>query len=238
MNFDYSDEQQQLADSLQKYLAGNYGFEQRKAILNSATGISDAVWSAFAEMGLTSIALPEEDGGFGGGAVDLMAAMEACGEALVVEPLLDNVGLAGRLLSKCGSAAQRGAWLPGLIDGSVKLAFAGLEPGRRYDLAPAGTTASLQGGGWVLNGTKSVVVGAPSATRLVVSAATGGGASLFLVDPAAAGVALNPSRTVDGLRVADVSFTNVQLGADALLGQAGTAQAAIDEAHDFATALL
>jgi alkylation response protein AidB-like acyl-CoA dehydrogenase len=73
---------------------------------------------------------------------------------------------------------------------------------------------------------------------VIVSAATGGGASLFLVDPAAVGVALNPSRTVDGLRVADVSFTNVQLGADALLGQAGAAQAAIDEAHDFATALL
>jgi len=242
MNFDYSDEQQQLADSLQKYLAGQYGFEQRKAILNSAAGISDAVWATFAEMGLTSIALPEEDGGFGGGAVDLMAAMEACGEALVVEPLLDNVGLAGRLLSRCGSAAQRAAWLPGLIDGSVKLAFAGLEPGRRYDLAPASTTATLQGGSWVLNGTKSVVVGAPSASRLIVSAATGstagGGASLFLVDPAAAGVTLNPSRTVDGLRVADVRFENVQLGADALLGQAGAAQAVIDEAHDFATALL
>jgi alkylation response protein AidB-like acyl-CoA dehydrogenase len=238
MNFDYSDEQQQLADSLQKYLAGNYGFEQRKAILNSAAGQSQAVWNTFAEMGLTSIALPEADGGFGGGAVDLLAAMEACGEALVVEPLLDNVGLAGRLLSKCGSAAQRSAWLPGLIDGSVQLAFAGLEPGRRYDLAPQTTTATQASGGWVLNGTKSVVVGAPSASRLIVSAATAGGASLFLVDPKAAGVSLNPSRTVDGLRVADVRFENVQLAADALLGEAGKAQAAIDEANDFATALL
>ncbi|MES2714830.1 MAG: acyl-CoA dehydrogenase family protein [Pseudomonadota bacterium] len=238
MNFDYSDEQQQLADSLQKYLSQNYGFEQRKAILNSASGISDNVWTAFAEMGLTSIALPEEDGGFGGGAVDLMAAMEACGEALVVEPLLDNVGLAGRLLSRCGSAAQRSAWLPGLIDGSVKLAFAGHEPGRRYDLAPATTTATADGGGWVLNGAKCVVVGAASATRLVVSAAASGGASLFLVDPRAAGVALNPSRTVDGLRVADVAFQNVQLGADALLGTAGGALPAIEEANDFATALL
>ncbi len=242
MNFDYSDEQQQLADSLQKYLAGQYGFEQRKAILNSATGHSDAVWTAFAEMGLTSIALPEADGGFGGGAVDLMAAMEACGEALVVEPLLDNVGLAGRLLSRCGSAAQRSAWLPGLIDGSVKLAFAGYEPGRRYELAPQATTATPAGSGWVLNGAKCVVVGAAVAQRLIVSAATpatsAGGASLFLVDPQAAGVALNPSRTVDGLRVADVSFQNLQLGADALLGEAGAAQPAIDEAHDFATALL
>jgi alkylation response protein AidB-like acyl-CoA dehydrogenase len=238
MNFDHSDEQQQLADSLQKYLAGHYGFEQRKAILHSASGVDGAVWAAFAEMGLTAIALPEADGGFGGGAVDLMAAMEACGEALVVEPLLDNVGLAGRLLARCGSAAQRAAWLPGLIDGSVQLAFAGLEPGRRYDLAPAATTATPAGGGWVLDGAKCVVVGAPSATRLIVSAATAGQASLFLVDPHAEGVALNPSRTVDGLRVADVRFNHVLLDADALLGAAGGALPAIEEAHDFATALL
>ena len=238
MNFDYSDEQQQLADSLQKYLASHYSFEQRKAILNSASGVSASAWTTFAEMGLTSIALPEVDGGFGGGAVDLMAAMEACGEALVVEPLLDNVGLAGRLLARCGSAGQRGAWMPGLIDGSVQLAFAGYEPGRRYDLAPASTTAAPEGSGWVLSGSKCVVVGALSATRLIVSAAAPQGASLFLVDPSAAGVVLNPSRTVDGLRVADVAFSNVMLGADALLGTAGGAQAAIDEAHDFATALL
>ena len=91
MNFDYSDEQQQLADSLQKYLAQNYSFEQRKAILQSASGCSDAVWSTFAELGLLALALPEADGGFGGGAVDLMAPLEACGQALVVEPLLDHL---------------------------------------------------------------------------------------------------------------------------------------------------
>ena len=99
MDFDFSEEQQLLADSLRKYLANEYDSEARKAAINSATGISDAAWGAFAEMGLTAIPLAEEDGGFGGGAVDLMSAMEACGEALVVEPLLDNVGLAGRLVA-------------------------------------------------------------------------------------------------------------------------------------------
>ncbi len=117
MNFEYSDEQQQLADSVRKFLAQAYGFEQRKAILKSAGGISDQVWGTLAEMGLTAIALPEADGGFGGGAVDLMAVMEACGEALVVEPLLDHVGLASRLVARAGSAAQRAALLPGAIDG-------------------------------------------------------------------------------------------------------------------------
>lgn len=238
MDFNYSDEQQQLAESLRKFLASQYGFDQRKAIVHSASGASEAVWSTFAEMGLTAIALPEEDGGFGGGAVDLMAAMEACGEALVVEPLLDNVGLAGRLVARCGSAGQRAALLPGLADGSRRLAFAYLEPGRRYDSAPATTTAQRSGDGWLLNGAKAVVIGAPLAHCWIVSAATPEGASLFLVDPAAAGVTASPCRTVDGQRAADIRFDGVRLGADALLGAAGSAQTAIDEALDFATALL
>ena len=98
-------------------------------------------------MGLTALALPEADGGFGGGALDLMAAMEACGQALVVEPLLDNIGLAGRLVARAGSQAQRTALLPGLVDGSLRLAFAALEPGRRYDMAPQATTARKAGEG-------------------------------------------------------------------------------------------
>jgi alkylation response protein AidB-like acyl-CoA dehydrogenase len=238
MNFEYTDEQQQLADSIRKVLANSYDFEKRKAIVNSATGLSDAMWTTFAEMGLTAIALPEADGGFGGGAVDLMAAMEACGEALVVEPLLDNVGLAGRLVARAGSPAQKAALLPGLIDGSIQLAFAGCEAGSRYDLMPAATTARAAGDGWMLDGEKCVVVGAPSATKLIVSARSGDGASLFIVDPRAAGVSLNPSRTVDGLRVADVRLAGVTLGADALLGPAGGALPVIEEAVDFATALL
>ena len=243
MNFDYSDEQQQLADSVRKYLANEYDFEKRKAILNSASGTSDTVWAAFAEMGLTAIGLPEADGGFGGGAVDLMAVMEACGEALVVEPLLDNIGLAGRLVARAGSASQRAALLPGLIDGSLRLAFAGSEPGARYSLAPVGTTARGEGDGWAHDGEKCVVIGASSASRLIVSARTSGqagdsaGVSLFIVDPRAAGVTLNPSRTVDGLRTADVSFNNLALGPDALLGTAGGALPLIEEAVDFATAL-
>ena len=238
MNFEHSDEQRQLADSLGKYLAGQYDFEKRKAIINSASGASDAVWAAFAEMGLMAIALPEADGGFGGGALDLMAVMEACGQALVVEPLLDNVGLAGRLVARAGTDAQRAALLPGLIDGSMKLAFAALEPGRRYELAPQSTTARREAVGWVLSGTKCVVVGARSAHRLIVSARGPDGACLFIVDPALPGVTLNPSRSADGQRLADVQFDKVSLGADALLGRAGGALPHIEEATDFATALL
>ena len=249
MNFEYSDEQQQLADSFAKVLANDYSFEKRKAILESASGVSDKLWATFAEMGLTALALPEADGGFGGSAVDLMAVMEACGDALVVEPLLDNIGLAGRLVARAGSATQRAALLPGLIVGSMRLAFAGLEPGGHYSLVPTQTTARAQGEGWVVNGAKCVVVGAPSAQRLIVSAITVEGqasqtarvnpaVSLFIVDPKLDGVSLNPSRTVDGLRVADVKLVNVRLGAEALLGPLGGALPHIEEAVDFATALL
>jgi alkylation response protein AidB-like acyl-CoA dehydrogenase len=238
MNFEYSDEQQQLADSVRKYLAQAYGFEQRKTVLQSATGMNPQTWAALAEMGLTAIALPEADGGFGGGAIDLMAAMEACGEALVVEPLLDHVGLASRLVARAGSAAQRAALLPGATDGSTPLALAYLEPGRRYELGPQITTArAAAGGGWVLSGEKCVVVGAPSANKLIVSARTDKGASLFVIDPKAAGVTLNPYRTVDGQRAADLRLADVQLGADALLGGDGAALPLLDEAVDFATAL-
>ena len=239
MNFEYSDEQQQLADSVRKYLANDYTFDKRKAIVHSASGCSEQAWATFAEMGLTAIALPEADGGFGGGAIDLMAVMEACGEALVVEPLLDQIGLGARLVARAGTTTQRAALLPGVIDGSLKLAFAGLEPGRRYELAPQATQAKVQGGGWVLDGAKSVVIGAPWAHKLLVSARTGDhGTSLFIVDAQSPGVTLSASRTVDGQRAADVSFTGVELGADALLGPEGGALPFIDEAVDFATALL
>mgnify|MGYP000161796681 CR=1 FL=1 len=221
MNFELTPEQKQLADSVSKYLINEYSFEKRKAIISSESGVSAAAWQTFADMGLTAMTLTEADNGFGGGAMDLMAVMEAMGEALVVEPFLDNVGLAGRLVSRMGSDAQRAALLPGLIDGSERLAFAYLEQGHRYQLAPQLTVAKSSAGAWVLNGRKCLVTGAASARHLLVSALTPQGASLFIVDTQAAGVELNPSRTVDGFRVADVAFSNVSLHADALLGDDG-----------------
>ena len=238
MNFELTDEQQQLADSVAKMLASDYGFERRQAIVRSDSGFSDAVWATLAELGLMALALPEADGGFGGGAMDLMATMEACGDALVAEPLLDHVALGGRLLARVGSAAQRATLLPGLADGSRRMAFAYLEPGRRYALDPQATTARRDGLHWVLDGAKSVVIGASVAHGFVVSARTEEGASLFIVDAHTGGLSLNPSRTVDGQRCADLQLTGLRLGVDTLLGTAGAALPPIEEAVDFATALL
>jgi alkylation response protein AidB-like acyl-CoA dehydrogenase len=249
MDFDYSEEQKQLADSLQKYLTSNYGFEARKKTLLSDQGFSPSAWSAFADMGLTALPFNADLGGFGGGAVDMMAVMEAFGDALVVEPLLDHVALASRLLANTGTPAQREAVLPSLLDGSRKATFAYLERGRRYALEPVNTVVLQTGDGWQLDGEKIVVVGAAGADLLVVSAqishGTGcpvnGGTGLFLVDRQAAGVKLSSYRTVDGQRAADVKFNGVLLPADALLGgqdNQGLALPHIEEAIDFATALL
>ena len=249
MDFDYNEEQKLLADSLQKYLANAYGFEARRKLIASDDGFSQAAWTALAEMGLTAIPFSTDAGGFGGGAVDMMAAMEAFGDALVVEPVLDHIALASRLVAQAGTAAQRGATLPALLDGSHKATFAYLERGRRYALEPVTTSVVKSGDGWQLDGEKMVVIGAPLVDLLVVSAQishgpgcpVSGGTGLFLVDRTAPGVSISGYRTVDGQRAGDVKFNGVKLSAEALLGseaEKGQALPHIEEAIDFATALL
>ncbi|MGH8737288.1 MAG: acyl-CoA dehydrogenase family protein, partial [Burkholderiales bacterium] len=194
MNFDYNEEQQLLADSIRRFIAKDYDFEARKKIVASKDGSSAKVWSTFAEMGLLGIPFGADLGGFGGGAIDLMSAMEAIGEGLVVEPFLPTVGLGAQFVARGGSEAQKKAILPALIEGKLKLAFAQTERGARYDLAQVAASARKTGKVWVLDGEKHVVLGAPLADKLVVSARSSGkpadakGISLFLVDRAAAGV--------------------------------------------------
>jgi alkylation response protein AidB-like acyl-CoA dehydrogenase len=243
MNFELNEDQRMLAESVGRYLSDHYDFESRKKIIHSESGASDAVWRQLAEMGLMSIPFSESAGGFGGGAIDLMSAMQAVGAALVVEPVLANV-LAGRLIDRAGSAGQKSEILPAVIDGSRRLAFAHTEDGARYRLAQVAATASRTADGWVLNGLKRVVLGAPLADLLVVSARTSGapgdaqGVSLFVVAAGAKGLSSTAYRTVDNQRAADLKFDGVSLRADALLGTEGGAMSVIDEAVDFATALI
>ncbi|UCE31826.1 MAG: acyl-CoA dehydrogenase family protein [Burkholderiales bacterium] len=242
MDFNLTEEQRLLADSVRRYLTNRYGFEQRNAILESESGISDEAWSTYAELGILGRALPEDAGGFGGGAADLMPVMEAFGECLILEPFVPTVALAGRLIARLGTQAQREQWLGAVAEGRARLALAHGEAGARYDLSQVGTRASRDGGRWRIDGEKAVVLGATVADRIVVSASTGDGdagtaISLFLVDPAAPGVTVRGYRTVDGLRAADLELSGVQVDADAMLGDEGAALPAIEEAHDFATAL-
>lgn len=244
MNFDYSEEQQLLANSLKQFIAKDYTFEARKAILESAAGYSEQVWSTFAEMGLLGLPFANEYGGFGGNAVDLMPVMEAIGEGLVVEPYLATVGLGGQFIARGGTEAQKKLFLPALIEGKLKLAFAQTERGSRYNLAHVAVRAKPSGKGYVLDGEKCVVIHGSCADKLIVSARTSGadtdekGVSLFLVDRNAPGVSLKTYRTADNVRAADVNFAGTVVAMDALLGPEGEAFPLVEEVVDYATALL
>ena len=244
MNFDYSEEQQLLANSVKQFIAKDYTFEARKEIINSATGYSDRVWSTFAEMGLLGLPFASQYGGFGGGAVDLMPVMEAIGEGLIVEPYLATVGLGGQFIARGGTAAQKKALLPAVVEGKLKLAFAQSERGARYDLSHVTVRAQKTEGGYTLEGEKCVVIHGPCVDKLIVSARTAGketssrGVSLFLLDCNTPGVSLKTYRTVDNLRAADIRFSGVNVPADALIGKEGKALALIEEVVDYATALL
>jgi alkylation response protein AidB-like acyl-CoA dehydrogenase len=223
MNFDYNEEQQLLADSLRRYLQAQYSFEQRKKLLDGGS----EVWAKFAEMGLLALPISPDHGGFGGGAVDLMAIMEAFGEALVVEPYLSTV-VASRLVARTGIGSQKKALLPAVAEGRLKLAFAHTEEGARYDLTAVRCTAKKSGDHWLIEGEKKAVQGAPVADKLVVSARTPKGVALFLADP----VQGKARRGLDGFLESDLVFS----GAKAEPLEGGLPD--VEEAIDFATALI
>jgi pimeloyl-CoA dehydrogenase small subunit len=245
MDFDLTDEQRLLADSVGRLVSDAYAdFEHRKAYRATAAGWSPTNWAAMAEMGLLALPFAEEDGGFGGGPVETMLVMEAFGRFLVVEPWLPTVVLGAGIVRRAGSPAQRGAIIPAVAEGALTLAFAHQERQARHDLHDVATTARRDGADWVLDGAKGVVLGGDSAGRLIVSARTAGarrdrdGISLFLLDPAAPGVARRGYATQDGLRAAEVVLEAVRLPADALLGAEGAALPLIALVIDEAIAAL
>ncbi len=243
MNFDLSEEQQLLSDTIKRFIATHYTFDARSKILGSPTGYSEDVWSALAEMGVLGLPFASEYGGFGGTAVDAMIVMEAIGEGLLVEPYLATVALGGQFVARAGTKEQQAQVLPALIQGKRKMAFAHTERGGRYDLGQVAMRARRAGDRFALDGEKCVVLHGGCADTLVVSARTSGGdtdaagISLFLVDRTASGVSVKESRTLDNLRVADITFSGVTVPSTALLGREGDALAVIEEVVDYATAL-
>lgn len=245
MNFDFTEEQSQLRAALTRQLERSYEFDKRKQIVASPTGISDKVWQQLAELGALAVALPEAHGGMGGNAVDTMVVMEALGRRLVVEPYLPTVVLGAGLLLDGGSEAQRAAILPAVASGEKYLALAHDEPAARYHLAHVTTTArpdTSGGDGFVLDGQKCVVLGGEAAHTLIVSARTAGevgdegGITLFLVDAGAAGVTRHGYRTQDSHRAADVTFTGVRVGRDAVLGSVDGGYALLERSQQRAIA--
>ena len=224
MDFDLSEEQRLLKDSVEGLLNDSYDFEQRKKNSAAKKGWSDEAWKKFAEQGLLGLPFAEADGGFGAGALETMIVMEAMGKALVVEPYLATVVLGGGFLRHGGSEAQRQAHIPSIIDGSKTLAFAQLEKNSRYDLGDVSTTAKKKGAGFVISGEKFVVANGDTADTFIVTARTKGGQRdragicAFLVPANAKGVRAKGYPTQDGLRAANVTFEQVEVGADAALG--------------------
>jgi pimeloyl-CoA dehydrogenase small subunit len=233
MDFDPSDDQRLLLESVSRMLADNYGFAQRKTYLARPEGYSTEMWSKFAELGLLGLPFAEEYGGFGGGAQEVMLVMQAFGRVLVLEPFLATVVLGGTAIQVAGTGAQKKELLPAIAEGRLKLAFAHGERQARYDLTDVVTTAKQSGSGWVLDGSKTVVSHGETADKLIVSARTSGerydedGITLFLVDAAAPGVARRGYATRDETRAADVSLSNVMTGE--VLGEVGEGLAVIEK---------
>src|SRR3954463_9951120 len=224
MDFDLSEEQRLLKDSVDGLLNDSYDFESRKKYGAEKGGWSRGVWAKLAEQGLLGLPFSEDDGGFGAGAVETMIVMEALGKALLLEPYLATVVLGGGFLRRGGSAEPKAAHIPGIIDGSKTFGFAQLEKNSRYDLHDVSTSAKKKGEAYVIDGEKFVVLNGDSADTLIVTARTKGGRrdhggiGLFLVPGDAKGVSKKGYPTQDGLHAADITFTGVEVGADAAIG--------------------
>ncbi len=242
MDFSFTEEQSMLRDTVASYLADHYEFEKRQAAVKSASGWRPEVWKAFAQdLGILGAAFPEELGGLGGGATEIMVVMEEFGKALVVEPYLATVVIGGGFL-KHAAPAGAAELIGKIIAGEATFAFAWAEPQGRYSVKDLKTTARKEGGDFVLDGMKAVVVGAPWASHLIITARTAGGqrdadgVSVFLVDKGAPGVTLREYPTVDERRAAEVLFENVRLPASALIGPEGAALPLIEQVMDEAIA--
>jgi alkylation response protein AidB-like acyl-CoA dehydrogenase len=234
MNFNLSEEQNMLKDSVARFVRDEYDFDSRRANAASELGFNPTNWQMFAELGWLSIPFDEAYGGFGGGATEVMAVMEEMGKGLVVEPFVATVLMFGGLLNKSANATLQNTNIEKIIDGSLQGAFGYLERQSRFELADVRTQAKRDGDDFVLNGEKTVVSNGMAANKVVVSARTSGeqcdeaGITLFLIDTDAVGVERTSYRLMDGQLVANIKLTNVRVAADHVLGDVDKGYALIE----------
>jgi alkylation response protein AidB-like acyl-CoA dehydrogenase len=227
MNFELSSEQQLLRDSVERFVDENYALETRRELAGSDTGFSSDYWATMAELGWLALPFAESDGGFAGTQIETMLLMEQFGRGLVLEPYFASIVLGGGAVRRGGSAALKAEILPGVMDGSRQLTLAYAEEQARFDLDDVTTTARAEGDELILNGHKSMVANAATASELVVVTRTSGGqkdqdgVTLVLVDADADGVKIESFPTVDGLRAAEVTLTDVRAPAANVIGGIG-----------------
>ena len=225
MNFDLSEEQQLLKDSVERFVSDNYDLDTRQTLSKNDAGFSDTYWQTMAELGWLGVTVPEAHGGFGGNQADTMVLMEAFGQGLVLEPFFASAILGTRAIVSGGSAGLQSKLLPDMVSGSCQLGLAYAEEQSRFDLEDVITRATAQDSGFVISGHKSMVQHGGSADQLVVSTRTSGGQrdengiTLFLVDTKAEGVTVESFPTVDGQQASEVTFENVYVSADNMLGE-------------------
>jgi len=238
MNFDLNEEQQMIMDQAAKFVANESPVSRFRELRDTERGWDPEMWGKMAEQGWLAIALPEDQGGFGGSFVDLAIILEQLGRGLVPEPYIASAVLAGGILSDEGTEAQREAFLTPMIEGNTSLAFAYAESQSRYNPSDCLTKAEKSGEGWTLSGEKVWVLNGHAADQIIVAARTGGeqldeaGLSLFIVDGDAKGLTRIRVPGMDGQRTAVLRFEGVEVGADRLLGREGDAFAAIEKAID------
>jgi pimeloyl-CoA dehydrogenase small subunit len=242
MDFSYSEEQTLLRNSIARDLADNYKYESWRKFTRSESGRDPKNWQKFAELGLLGASLPEASGGLGGGAIETQIVMEEFGKSLVVEPYVPTVVIGGDLISHAGSDHLKAEWLPKIAAGEAILAFAFSENQGRYNLADVRTAVKKQGNGFVLNGQKSVVIAAPWADHLLVTARSAGGQreisgiGIYLVDKKSKGIATRDYPTVDGGRASEITFENVEVPADRVVGTPDGGFSLVERAVDRAIA--
>jgi pimeloyl-CoA dehydrogenase small subunit len=244
MDFELSDEQRLLKDSVERLTTQRYDFEARKKYMAETDGWSRALWKQYVDLGLTALPFAEEHGGIGGGAVETMIVMEAFGRALALEPYFATVIVGGSFLRLGAGDATRADVLPKVAAGEMLLSFAHVERQSRYNLADVATMATKEGSEYVLEGAKSLAIHGDVADKFIVSARVSGaqrdknGIGLFLVDAKAPGVSVRGYPTIDGLRAAEVTLTGVKVDADAVIGEPGNAFFLIEHVSHIAIAAL
>jgi alkylation response protein AidB-like acyl-CoA dehydrogenase len=244
LNFEFSDEQRQLHEAVERYLNEQYGFDRFQSIKRSSAGWDPSVWRGLADLGVLAITVPAAQGGLGFGPLETLAMMGDCGRSLLLEPLLSSAVIATAALREFAGETPAAELLAVLATGEKIAALAHFESDARFETQWVTTRAERSGGGYKLNGHKGVVMHAGAADVLLVSARTAGGAgdaqgvSLFLVPRAAPGLVLDSYPTLDGQRAADVYLDAVEVPAGSRLGAEGAALAAIEAALDIGLAAL
>ena len=238
MDFTFNEEQTLIQDLVDLFIQKEYDWETRQSLSNSELGFGDNNWQKFAELGWLGISTSEDSGGFGGSAIESMLIMEAFGKGLVVEPFLETIIMSSGLIDEHGSDLQKSSILEPAIAGELHLALAYAEPQSRFNLSDVVTEAKIDGDNYILNGYKSVVMNGPSANKIIVSARTSGsqldegGITLFIIDANSEGLNKTNYKTVDGRRASDVTFENISVSKDDIIGHVDEGFGLLDSSID------